>query len=129
MFNLLPWLALHPVTAPAPPFLREGSPKEKATQDDIFGDDLSISSEDEEDVKSKKAVIEDSGDDEVTAPSPDRVLCISSPQVARYDDSEKRKGGSDSDSDVERKKAAMVRSFRKALNTYDTKHMIPGSGS
>jgi len=49
-----------------------GSPKspkdmeaEKATQDDIFGDDLSISSEDEEDAKAKKAVIREDDDDEV----------------------------------------------------------------
>ena len=38
---------------------------EKATQDDIFGDDLSISSEDEEDAKAKKAVIREDDDDEV----------------------------------------------------------------
>merc|ERR1719270_2658953 len=51
-----------------------GSPKEaeteKATQDDIFGDDLSISSEDEDDAKAKKSVIREDDDDE----------------VARYDD-------------------------------------------
>merc|ERR1719471_2365202 len=67
-----------------------GSPKEaeteKATQDDIFGDDLSISSEDEDDAKAKKSVIREDDDDE----------------VARYDD----EGGAkkltiDSDSDNE----------------------------
>ena len=59
---------------------------EKATQDDIFGDDLSISSEDEDDAKAKKSVIREDDDDE----------------VARYDD----EGGAkkltiDSDSDNE----------------------------
>ena len=61
---------------------------EKATQDDIFGDDLSISSEDEEDAKAKKAVIREDDDDE----------------VARYDDdggAKKLTIDSDSDNDGE----------------------------
>merc|ERR1712130_913734 len=60
----------------------------KATQDDIFGDDLSISSEDEEDAKAKKAVIREDDDDE----------------VARYEDeggAKKLTIDSDSDNDGE----------------------------
>merc|ERR1719507_1312467 len=44
----------------------EGSPKQKKDEDvgaeDLFGDDLSVSSEDEADQKSKKAVIDSDGD-------------------------------------------------------------------
>ena len=70
----------------------EGSPKQKKDEDvgaeDLFGDDLSVSSEDEADQKSKKAVIDSDGDN-----------------VQRYDDDEdggnKRRPviGSDSDDD------------------------------
>jgi len=74
---------------------RSASPKEApvtATQDDIFGDDLSISSEDEPDLKAKKQVIDDDDDG-----------------VERYDDEgdgpPKKKGGLDSDSDDEKEKA------------------------
>jgi len=82
--------------SPAPP--SPGSEKENVGAEDLFGDDLSVSSEDEADVKAKKKVIEDSeGDD-----------------VARYDDDEgpsKRRLDSDSDEGAvnreEREPAAM----------------------
>ena len=78
----------------------EGSPKQKKDEDvgaeDLFGDDLSVSSEDEADQKSKKAVIDSDGDN-----------------VQRYDDDEdggnKRRPviGSDSDDDTEKEKKTM----------------------
>merc|ERR1719507_1942679 len=77
----------------------EGSPKQKKDEDvgaeDLFGDDLSVSSEDEADQKSKKAVIDSDGDN-----------------VQRYDDDDggrKTFGkqaviGSDSEDDDKEKK-------------------------
>ena len=79
----------------------EGSPKQKKDEDvgaeDLFGDDLSVSSEDEADQKSKKAVIDSDGDN-----------------VQRYDDDEdggnKRRPviGSDSDDDEAEKEKKTV---------------------
>ena len=79
----------------------EGSPKQKKDEDvgaeDLFGDDLSVSSEDEADQKSKKAVIDSDGDN-----------------VQRYDDDEdggnKRRPviGSDSDDDDAEKETKTV---------------------
>jgi len=82
----------------------EASDTEKVGAEDLFGDDLSVSSEDEADKKSKKAVIDDSDGDD----------------VQRYDDddSNKQKKGLDSDSDDEIQKAAKA---NKASKPYDDK--------
>lgn len=81
----------------------EASETEKVGAEDLFGDDLSVSSEDEADIKSKKAVIDDSDGDD----------------VQRYDDDDSnKKKGLDSDSDDEIQKAAKA---DKASKSYDDK--------
>lgn len=81
----------------------EASETEKVGAEDLFGDDLSVSSEDEADIKSKKRVIDDSDGDD----------------VQRYDDDDSnKKKGLDSDSDDEIQKAAKA---DKASKSYDDK--------
>merc|ERR1719427_1349531 len=89
----------------------EASDSEKVGAEDLFGDDLSVSSEDEADKKSKKAVIEDSNGDD----------------VQRYDDDDggNRKKGLDSDSDDEIQKAAKAEKSSKPYEEKPEEDQIP----
>eukprot|EP00092_Neocalanus_flemingeri_P095220 GFUD01121135.1.p1 GENE.GFUD01121135.1~~GFUD01121135.1.p1 ORF type:complete len:615 (-),score=221.68 GFUD01121135.1:41-1885(-) len=89
----------------------EASDTEKVGAEDLFGDDLSVSSEDEADAKSKKAVIDDSDGDD----------------VQRYDDDDgnDKKKGLDSDSDDEIQKAAKAAKGSKPYDDKPDEDQIP----
>jgi len=89
----------------------DASDAEKVGAEDLFGDDLSVSSEDEADLKSKKAVIDDSDGD----------------NVQRYDDDEgqNKKSALDSDSDDEIQKAAKADKALKGLDDKPDEDQIP----
>ena len=88
----------------------EASETEKVGAEDLFGDDLSVSSEDEADIKSKKKVIDDSDGDD----------------VQRYDDDDSnKKKGLDSDSDDEIQKAAKAAKPSKSYDDKPEEDQIP----
>jgi len=87
----------------------DGSDTEKLGAEDLFGDDLSVSSEDEADKESKKAVIDDSDGDD----------------VQRYDDDDSNKKGLDSDSDDEIQKAAKADKASKPFEEKQEEEQIP----
>lgn len=88
----------------------DASDTEKVGAEDLFGDDLSVSSEDEADKQAKKAVIEDSDGDD----------------VQRYDDDDSnKKRGIDSDSDDEVQKAAKADKAGKQFEDKPEEEQIP----
>jgi len=88
----------------------DASDTEKLGAEDLFGDDLSVSSEDEADKESKKAVIDDSDGDD----------------VQRYDDDDSnKKKGLDSDSDDEIQKAAKADKASKPFDEKAEEEQIP----
>jgi len=88
----------------------DASDTEKVGAEDLFGDDLSVSSEDEADKQSKKAVIDDSDGDD----------------VQRYDDDDSnKKKGLDSDSDDEIQKAAKAEKAGKQFEEKPEEEQIP----
>jgi len=88
----------------------DASDTEKVGAEDLFGDDLSVSSEDEADKQSKKAIIDDSDGDD----------------VQRYDDDDSnKKKGLDSDSDDEIQKASKADKAGKQFDDKPEEEQIP----
>lgn len=89
----------------------DDSDNEKVGAEDLFGDDLSVSSEDEDDAKAKKAVLDDSDGD----------------NVQRYDDDEGVSTGKriESDSDDEIQKAAKAEKSSSQFEDKQEEDQIP----